>query len=179
MDSSINSALLPESHCRYLGVICVLVRTRRSISPYYTLNITDRRIPLTTVVETTHRLGHQEYAGGHLIYAAKYVNGDHPDLTRAESDVAADYLDYVRTIFNLELEDVLSVVVQRAPAVEPVHLVGGAQRLPDMFPLPGLALVSTAHVYPDTVNGQAVLGVSENLVSGLLERLPAARLEAA
>ena len=44
----------PADHCRYLGVICVLLRTTRSVSPYYTLNITDRRIPLTTVVETTH-----------------------------------------------------------------------------------------------------------------------------
>ena len=30
------------------------MRLQRSISPWYTLNITDRRVPLTTVVETTH-----------------------------------------------------------------------------------------------------------------------------
>ena len=39
------AAAVPESHCRYLGVICVLLRTTRSVSPYYTLNITDRRVP--------------------------------------------------------------------------------------------------------------------------------------
>ena len=41
--------------CRYLGVICLLLRTSRSVSPYYHLNITDRRVPLTTLVETTPR----------------------------------------------------------------------------------------------------------------------------
>ena len=46
--------LAPADHCRYLGVVCLLLRTRRSISPYYHLNITDRRVPLTTIVETTH-----------------------------------------------------------------------------------------------------------------------------
>ena len=30
------------------------LRVCRSVSPYYHLNITDRRVPLTTIVETTH-----------------------------------------------------------------------------------------------------------------------------
>ena len=55
---------------------------------------------------------------------------------------------------------------------EPVHLVGGAKRLPEMFPVPGLSLASTAHVYPEIVSGQAVIGVSEHVVPGILERLP-------
>ena len=36
---------------RYLGIVNVLVRLARSASPYYTLNITDRSIPLTAVIE--------------------------------------------------------------------------------------------------------------------------------
>ena len=62
---------------------------------------------------------------------------------------------------------------------EPVHLVGGATNLPDMFPVEGLSLASTAHVYPEIVSGQAVSGVSERVVPGILERLPQARREAA
>jgi hypothetical protein len=86
----------------------------------------------------------------------------------------------VRTIFpDLRDEEILASVVQRARAVEPVHTLGGARRLPDMFGVPRLALASTAHVYPDIVNGQAVLGVSERLVAGLLERLPQAERLAA
>ena len=46
--------LLPVDGCRYLGVICLVLKTSKSITPYYTLNITDRQVPLTTIVETTH-----------------------------------------------------------------------------------------------------------------------------
>jgi hypothetical protein len=60
-----------------------------------------------------------------------------------------------------------------------VHLVGGAKRLPDMFPAPGLSLASTAHVYPEIVSGQAVIGVADRVVPGILERLPAAQRAAA
>ena len=43
---------------------------------------------------------------------------------------------------------------------------------------PGLAAVSSAGVYPDLVNGQAVLGVAERLAEGLQARLGAAAAEA-
>lgn len=173
------AAVAPEDHCRYLGVVCVIIRTRKSVSPYYTLNITDRRIPLTTVVETTHVVD-PDHAGGHLLYATKYVDPTHPDVTRPADELKADYLRHVRTMFpSLVDEDILDVVVQRAPAVEPIHVLGGAKRLPTMFPVPGLALASTAHVYPEIVNGQAVIGVADRVVEGLLDRLPAQKRLAA
>jgi protoporphyrinogen oxidase len=169
----------PDDYCRYLGVVCVLLRTSRSVSPYYTLNITDRRIPLTTVVETTHVVD-PDHVGGHLVYAAKYVDPSHPDLSRPPEELGKSYLEYVRTIFpDLRDEEILASIVQCARIVEPVHLLGGAKRIPDLFPLPGLALASTANVYPENVNGQAVIGVADRLVAGLLERLPARTLAAA
>jgi protoporphyrinogen oxidase len=159
-----------EDECRYLGVVCVLLRTTRNVSPYYTLNITDRRVPLTTVVQTTHVVD-PAHAGGHLLYATKYVDPSHPDLSRDAAEVERDYLGHVRTLFpDLRDEEIDGVIMQRARMVEPVHPIGVAGQLPEMFPAPGLALASTAHVYPEIVNGQAVLGVAERLVAGLLER---------
>jgi len=169
----------PADHCRYLGVVCLLMRLKRSISPYYHLNITDRRIPLTTVVETTHVVD-PDHVGGHLVYASKYVDPSHADLDRPAEEVERDYRGYAKTIFpDLRDDEILGTVVQRARVVEPVHLVGGASRLPEIFPLPGLAMASTAHVYPELVSGQAVTGVSERVVPGILERLPAERKAAA
>ena len=159
-----------KDRCRYLGVVCVLLRSTRSVSPYYTLNITDRRVSLTTVVETTHVVD-PDHAGGHLLYATKYVHPSHPDLSRNAEEVERDYLAQVRTLFpDLRDDEIDAVVMQRARMVEPVHPLGVAGRLPEMFPVPGLALASTAHVYPEIVNGQAVLGVAERLVAGLIER---------
>jgi protoporphyrinogen oxidase len=169
------AARVPEHDCRYLGVVCLLLRVRESVSPYYTLNITDRRIPLTTVVETTHVVD-PEHVGGHLLYVSKYVQPGHADLSRPVADVERDYLGYARTIFpGLRDELILGAVVQRAPAVEPVHLLGGERRIPPLFPVPGLALASTANVYPDNVNGQSVIGVADRAVAGILERLAVVR----
>jgi protoporphyrinogen oxidase len=172
-------AQAPPDHCRYLGVVCLLLRVNRSVSPYYHLNITDRRVPLTTVVETTHVVD-PERVGGHLLYVSKYVDPAHPDQGASPEELERKYLEYARTIFpDLRDEEIVSSVVQRARVTEPVHLVGGAKRLPEMFSVPGLSLASTAHVYPEIVSGQAVIGVANRVVPGILERLPAARQVAA
>jgi protoporphyrinogen oxidase len=169
----------PADHCRYLGVVCLLLRVKRSVSPYYHLNITDRRVPLTTVVETTHVVD-PEQVGGHLLYVSKYVDPGHPDQERSPEELERLYMGYARTIFpDLRDDEIVSSVVQRARVTEPVHLVGGAKRLPEMFGVPGLSLASTAHVYPEIVSGQAVIGVSNQVVPGILERLPAAQKAAA
>jgi protoporphyrinogen oxidase len=173
------AASAPPDHCRYLGVVCLLLRVRRSVSPYYHLNITDRRVPLTTIVETTHVVD-PEHVRGSLLYVSKYVDPAHPDQARPVEEVERDYLAHARTIFpDLTDEDIVDSVVQRARITEPVHLLGGAKRLPDMFPLPNLALASTAHVYPEIVSGQAVIGVAEQVVPGILESLPAEQRAAA
>lgn len=173
------AAHVPADRCRYLGVICVLLRLRRSLSPYYHLNITDRRVPLTTVVETTHVVD-PEFVGGHLVYAAKYADPQHPDFDRPADEIERDYIAHVRRIFpTLDPADVLGASVQRARITEPVHLVGGAKNLPDIFPAPGLALASTTHVYPEIVSGQAVIGVADRVVAGLLDQLPFAERAAA
>ena len=78
----------------------------------------------------------------------------------------------MRTIFpDLRDDEILARRVQLARVVEPVHLLGGAKRLPPIFSVPGLALASTTHVYPELVSGQAMIGVADRAVAGILERL--------
>jgi protoporphyrinogen oxidase len=173
------AALGAEDHCRYLGVVCLLLRAKRSVSPYYHLNLTDRRVPLTTIVETTHVVD-PDRVGGRLVYVSRYVDPSHPDQGRPLDELEREYLAHARTIFpQLADDDTVDAVVQRARITEPVHLLGGARRLPDMFTVPGLALASTAHVYPEIVSGQAVIGVADRVVPGILERLPAEERAAA
>ncbi|HSC92507.1 MAG TPA: NAD(P)/FAD-dependent oxidoreductase [Gaiellaceae bacterium] len=175
------AALAPADRCRYLGVVCLLLRVNRSVSPYYHLNITDRRVPLTTIVETTHVVD-PDHVGGHLLYVSRYLDPGHADQRRPLDELHDEYLGHARTIFpDLRDDEILDAVVQRARVTEPVHLVGGAKNLPPMLDVPGLALASTTHVYPEIVSGQAVIGVADRVVEGLLERLGVAaeRKEAA
>ena len=110
------AAAVGPDRCRYLGIVCLVMRLRRSLSPWYTLNITDRRVPLTAVVETTHVVD-PERVGGHLVYAPKYVNPDSPELERSTHDVKEAYMGHIRTMFpGFSLRTTCSPARSPAPA---------------------------------------------------------------
>jgi protoporphyrinogen oxidase len=159
----LQDALGPDRN-RYLGIVCLVMRVRRSVSPYYALNITDRRIPITSVVETTHVVD-PEHVGGHLLYVPHYVVSDSPQLDASSRDITRDYLGHVAAMFpDFDPEaDVIATQVARARVAEPLHRHGEHDRSIDLFPAPGLAMASSAHVYPDIVHGQAILGVADRV----------------
>jgi protoporphyrinogen oxidase len=171
--------MLGPDRQRYLGIVCLVARVRKSVSPYYALNITDRHVPLTSVVETTHVVD-PKAAEGHLVYLPKYVNPDSPELEKSSADIRREYLGHLKTMFPaFREEDVIAAQVARASVAEPVHPVGAVK--PDPFAVPGLVVASSAQVYPDIVHGQAILGVAERIATAVEARTPATsrRLEAA
>ncbi len=166
----LSRALGPDPN-RYLGVVCVVARVKQSVSPYYALNITDRRVRLTSVVETTHVVD-QEAVGGHLVYLPRYVSPYSPDLERPSSEIKRDYFADLKTLFPLfERGDVIASQVARARFAEPIRPAGAGTAA--VSPAPGLTVASSAQTYPDIVHGQAILGVAERVVAGLQDRLPA------
>jgi protoporphyrinogen oxidase len=175
----LEAALGPDKN-RYLGIVCLVARVRRSVSPYYALNITDRRVPLTTVVETTHVVD-PEHVGGHLIYVPRYVNPNSAELERPSAEITSEYLGHVRTMFpDFSPErDVIATQVARARVAEPIHVAGVKDRIPDVFAAPGLAVASSARVHPNIVHGQAILGVAEDVASAVLARHGAERMQEA
>ena len=166
LSPELEHALGPDT-CRYMGVVCVVARVRKSVSPYYALNITDRSIPLTSVVETTHVVD-PEHVSGHLIYVPRYVRPDSPELDRPPGEITREYLGHVGTMFNdFSTDDVIASQVARARVAEPVHRVGVHPRHPEFIAAPGLVMANSAHVYPDIVHGQAILGVAERVAAEL------------
>jgi protoporphyrinogen oxidase len=156
---------------RYMGIVCLVARVKKSVSPYYAINITDRRVPITSVVETTHVVD-PEAVEGHLIYVPKYVQSTSADLTRSSEDITDEFLGHVQTLFgDFRREDVIASQVARARVAEPVHVAGVENRIPPVFAAPGLAVASSARVHPNIVHGQAIAGVAEHVAGEVLARL--------
>ena len=157
----------PTDHCRYLGVICVLAADVAQRQPV--LHAQHHR-PADSADDGRRddaRRRPRSTSAGTCSTSRSTSIPSHPDLKRPDDEVAARLpRPRARDLPRRSRDDeILDVVVQRAPRVEPVHTLGGATRLPRMFPVPGLALASTAHVYPEIVNGQAVIGVADRVRS--------------
>jgi protoporphyrinogen oxidase len=168
-----HSALLEAYPRRYLGVVCVLLKARRSLSPYYAVNICDPT-PMTTVVEASHVVGTEHLDGKHLLYLPKYCDPDAPEQTEDDESVYRRFTDMLARVspgFDRE-RDVAEWTVQRARLVEPVHALGHQPRVAPIWPgVPGLALASNTQVYPRLLNGESVMELAENVAAQAAERL--------
>jgi protoporphyrinogen oxidase len=173
--------LLPESLAplmaaypeRYLGVVCLILKLRRSLLPYYSVNICDPT-PMTTVVETSHVVGTEHTDGLHLAYLPKYCGADAPEFTEDDESIYRRFTEMLaRLVPDFSHEDVVDWTVQRAPLVEPVHALGHEPRVAPVWPgVPGLALASASQIYPRLLNGESVMGMAELLAEEAMRRSP-------
>lgn len=158
---------------RYLGVVCLVLKLRRSLLPYYSVNICDPT-PITTVVETSHVVGTEHTDGLRLAYLPKYCGPDAPEFSEEDESIYKRFTAMLaRLAPDFEDGDVIDWTVQRAPLVEPVHALGHEPRTAPIWPgIEGLALASASQIYPRLLNGESVVGLAERVAAEALERPP-------
>ena len=95
-------------------------------------------------------------------------------------DIRSEYLGHLQTIFpSFHEEDVIAAPGRARPRRR-AGPPGRRALKPDPFAVPGLAVASSAQVYPDIVHGQAILGVAERIAgAGRPAARSQRRLEAA
>jgi protoporphyrinogen oxidase len=159
---------------RYLGVVCLILKLRRSLLPYYSVNICDPT-PITTVVETSHVVGTEHTDGLRLAYLPKYCDPGSPEFGEDDESVYRNYTDMLAKLApEFSHEDVVDWTVQRAPLVEPVHALGHAPRSAPIWPgVDGLALASASQIYPRLLNGESVVELAERVAQEALARVHA------
>jgi len=132
----------------YLGVISEVLLLRRALTPYYVLNLADRALPFTGVIEMSNLAGREEFGGRAVVYLPRYREQRSSLWMRGDALVHEENLAGLRRMVpDLEPEDVLAWQVQRERHVQPVHPVGG-RAVPPTWLDSGLAYVSTAQIHP-------------------------------
>lgn len=142
----------------YLGIICPLLVLDRPLTGYWTLNITDDRVPFTGVIETTAYIDPQ-YTGGHyLVYLPKYIAPNSDWLTKSDDEIRAIWLGHLQIMFpDFDLRYMRYFLIHRERYVEPLHGLNAAHLIPPIkTPIENLYLASTAQIYPALTNGEAV-----------------------
>ncbi len=154
----------------YLGIVCLLLVLRRSLTPYYTLNITDSRVPFTGVIETTNLIGPENMGGYHLVYLPKYVAPDSPYARMPDAELIPEFLSHLRVMFpDLRDDEIAAIKVGRERYVEPLHPVGATDRIPPVAsPVTGLFLANTTQIYPALTNGESSARFAQQVAAEVL-----------
>jgi protoporphyrinogen oxidase len=147
---------------RYQGVVCVLLKVRRQLLPYYAVNVCEPT-SITTAVEASQAVGTDHTDGLRLVYLPKYCGPDAAEMSEPDESLYRRFTAQLRVMApSFSDDDVVDWTVQRARIVEPVHPLGAGRRIPPVFPgVPGLALASNFQVYPWLLNGESVVRFAE------------------
>lgn len=156
---------------RYLGVVNLVLATRTSLLPYYSINICDPS-PVTTVVETSRIVGTEHTDGLHLIHLPRYCDVTAPEHDEPDDSIYRRFTDFLAAAAPaFRHEDVAAWTVQRARVVEPVHGLGAGRRIAPLWPVPGLGLASNAQIYPSLLSGDSVSRFAQAVAAEAAERL--------
>jgi protoporphyrinogen oxidase len=152
-------AVAGKLQVEYLGVVCEVLLLKRSLTPYYVLNLTDRRLPFTGVVEFSNLAGCDEYNNRSVVYLPRYAAPDSPAWTMEDRQLHVENCAGLRLIApDFGESDVVAWQVHRSQFVQPIHGVGRGGELPPIELAPGLAYLSTAQIHPWPVFNDVVVG---------------------
>jgi protoporphyrinogen oxidase len=165
--------LLPDmpERARYaaianIGVVCVVFRLKRSVTPHFWVNIADPRFEIPGIVEFSNL----RPAGDTVVYIPYYMPTTHPKFARDDAAFRAEGLAYLRLINPAIGEtDVVAFHVGRLRHAQPVCPPGFAAMLPPVeTSIQGLQIADTCFYYPED------RGISESVRFGKLmaERVP-------
>ncbi len=155
---------------QYLGIICPLLVLDRPLSGYWTLNITDDRIPFTGIIETTSYIEPKYVGGHHLVYLPKYTAPDSPLQNMTDEEIKGLWLEHLESMFpKFERQWIRYLLVHRERYVEPLHMLNGTHLIPPTrTPVENLYLAANAQIYPALTNGESITRKAVELAEVIL-----------
>jgi protoporphyrinogen oxidase len=152
------SALLPdlpaEQRAVYdgilnIGVVCVVAKLKRSVSPHFWVNIVDEDIPVPGIIEFS-RLRQPE-TGETVVYTPYYMPADNPLWARPDSAFVAEVMATLCRINPaLTADDLIAAHVGRLRHAQPVCPPGFLARMPPVqTAIGGLQIADTSSYYPE------------------------------
>jgi protoporphyrinogen oxidase len=166
-------------YTQYLGIVAPLMVLDRPLTGYWTLNITDERIPFTGVIETTAYIDPQYVGGHHLVYLPKYTAPESELQKKSDDEIREIWLHNLEVMFpDFDRSAIRYFLVHRERYVEPLHELNQTHMIPEVkTPVSNLYLATTAQIYPALTNGESVSRfaqiAAETIVKGYSESVSA------
>ena len=160
---------------RYQGVVCASLLLETPLSPHYLAYITDPGFPFTTVVQMSTLVDPASFGGRHLVYLPRYVTAEDKLADLPDTEIAALFLDGLARMFpDFRPSHVQALRIARTRDVLAVPTLGYSARLPPVISsIPGLSLLSSAHIVNGTLNVDETVGLVDSHLPLLLREAPA------
>jgi len=155
----------------YLGVICLLLVLNRKLSPYYVINLLDRTLPFTGIVESTNVVSPRSFGYRHLVYLPKYVAEEDPLINESDGEISSQFYEKLRRVFpDFNEKDIIHKQIFREKYVQPVLDIGFLEKQAGFqTPIPGTYLVSSSMISDSTLNNNAMVNLASRAAEMIIK----------
>ena len=132
-----------------IGVCCVLLRLKRSVTPHFWVNIVDDEIPIPGIIEFSNL---RPAAGGDaIVYVPYYMPVTQPRWTWTDEELIAESLACIARVNPaITRADLVEARVGRLRHAQPVCGPNFLDTLPPVrTPITGLQIADTCFYYPE------------------------------
>jgi protoporphyrinogen oxidase len=154
----------------YLGICCVLLVLDRSLSPYYVINLLDKSLPFTGIIEATNVVPSSQVAGRHLVYLPKWAPSDDPIWSFSDEEVMNKFIGNLKRVFPaLQETHILHRALFRERFVQPLQELGAFERtLAHTTPVPNVYVANTSMLTNTTLNNNAAISLARKVTNEIL-----------
>ncbi len=156
----------------YLGVICLKLILNRKLSPYYVINLLDRQLPFTGIIEATNIVPPNEVGGKHIVYLPKYLPASDALNRLSDEEVRNLFLAGLKKVYpDLADSDMLHCDVSRERYVQPLQELNYLDRTSGFqTPVENLYMVNTSMIYNSTLNNNAAITLARKAAQFIIEK---------
>ncbi|SOD98737.1 NAD(P)/FAD-dependent oxidoreductase [Caenispirillum bisanense] len=130
-----------------IGVACVVMKLKRSVTPHFWLNVNDPRLPVPGIIEFSNLRPTPEP----VVYVPYYMPTTNPKWGWSDEALVAEAFQCLRTLNPaLAEDDLLASHVGRLRHAQPVCEPGFAARIPPIrTSIANLQVADTSYYYPE------------------------------
>ncbi len=148
---------LPEDYkikidsIKYISAQILILVLKKSLTPYYWVNINEKDFPFLALVEQTNFMKSQDYGGYRVVYLGNYLPDGDERLAMSKEQLIDLYEPYLKKINSqFDRSWVVKAVSFVGPFAQPIVDTSYKEKIP-AFVVPGYAnlfLATMAQVYP-------------------------------
>ena len=131
-----------------IGVICVIYKLKRSVSPHFWVNVSEPSIEIPGIIEFSNL---RDFADDTIVYVPYYMPITHERFTWPDQRLVDESFACLQKL-NRQLlrEDIVDIKVTRLRHGQPICEPGFAKKIPPVqTPIQGLQIADTCFYYPE------------------------------
>ncbi len=148
-----------DTAIEYLGVICMVLVTKKPLTPFYVLNMGDVNTPFTGVIGISSLVDQNQTAGEYITYFPKYIPADHHYWGMSDEAIEEIFMAGVRSLYpDFKDSELVATHINRAFKVQPLQVLDYSNIVPKINTKhPDFFVLNTSQLVNDSVNNNSVV----------------------